>query len=137
MENEEKKNKYEYVNGKIIDVSEVEVQVLPNDSEKISRIRLKTNEGFISFKPFREFDELRQVNGYKTRIRKRELLSMTDMPLKIYELNEAIGKRGMCKVKAFYTLWRKMVDNHLEIYRFMRDRDVDKLEILPVDEKVR
>ena len=69
----EKKNQYEYVDGKILDVNEIEIEIFSGDSGKIARIKLKTNEGVISYKPYKELDELSNVQGYKIRKRKREL----------------------------------------------------------------
>jgi hypothetical protein len=131
------KKPFEYVEGKRVDVNEVEIEMLPNDSSKIARIKLKTNEGIISFKPYREIEELSQVQGYKLRKKKQELLNLSEMPLQIHQINEAVKKQGLCKVKLFYTIWKKMVDNNLQVYRYMRNNDIEKLQILEMDEKIK
>ena len=125
----------EFIKEKIVDVSELEIQKSYNEPDKVARIKLITNVGNITFKPFRYINESKMINGFKVKQRKRELLTITELPKNIWDLNEKL-KKGLCKVKLSYFLWNKDVDGKVMVIRFMKEKHVNEMEFLEMEEKV-
>lgn len=133
---ERKMTETEYVKEKVIDIHELELQKSPQDIERISRVVFKTNEGFITYRPFLYVNELREINGFKVSQRKKESMAIGELPRKLWQLNEKL-QAGMCRAKLSYFLWSKKVDNHVMPIRFMKEKQVNEMEFLDIEEKVK
>ena len=130
-------NEFEFISKKIVDVHEIEVQKAFRDPEKVRRILLKTNEGNISYRPFRYVDEKKEIHGFNVRQRKQEMLTIEELPKVLWELKDKLKSgAGLCKVKLSYFLWNKEVDGQIIPIRFMKEKQVNEVEFVELEEKV-
>jgi hypothetical protein len=125
----------EFVKDKIVDIHELELQRSLQDGDKVSRVVLKTSEGSITYKPFRYVNEVRKVNGFKVSQSKKEAVNITELSKKLWQLNERLGT-GMCRVKMSYFLWKKKLDNHVVLIRYMKEKQIEEIMFIEIEEKV-
>ncbi len=130
-------DEFEYVENRELDISEIELESDRSQTDKIRRVVLQTNEGRITYKPRRMVEEKRKAQGFTVKGEVQEMLNINEIPNIFWDVNEALKKMGLCKVRISYTLWNKEVDGQVQSYRFMRDGDLDKLEIISIEEKVK
>jgi hypothetical protein len=120
---------------KEIDIWEMEIQESYRDRDRVYRISLKTNEGPISYKPYRLVNEKKVIQGFKVKLKRKELLTVDELPLKLWELKDRMEK-GICKVKLNYCLWIKEIDGKEIPIRFLREEQIEKMEFMEMEEKV-
>jgi len=126
---------FEFVKEKTVDVYELEVQKSFREADRILRVSLKTSEGNISYRPSRYVDECREIHGFKVRQKKQELLTIEELPKMLWELKERL-QQGLCRVKLSYFLWNKEVDGKVNPIRFMKEKQINEMEFVEIEEKV-
>ena len=126
---------FEFVEDKVVDVNELEIQKSFKERDKVFRVLLRTNDGVITYKPFRKVDEEKEVHGFKVKQRKHELLTIEELPRILWELKEKL-QTGVCKVKMNYFLWKKEVDEQIIPIRFMREKQINEIEFEEMEERV-
>ena len=128
---------FEFVEGKILDVNEIEVEKSYRDEDRVFRVLLRTNDGVISYKPFRFVNEEKEIHGFKVKQRRKELLIMEELPRVLWEMKDRLKSgAGICKVKLSYFLWNKEVDGKVIPIRFFREKQVNEMEFVEMEEKV-
>jgi len=121
----------EYVKDKELDVQELELESDHGPFGRIVQVLLKTNEGPITYKPYKMVDQFGKVNGFNMKWKKQDLLEITELPEVLWELNSRL-QRGICKVRLSYFVW---VDDGAQS-RFLKDKQLEEMEFIAIEEKV-
>lgn len=91
---------HEYVSGKELLLTEIEVK---EDNNKIEKIYFKTPKTKITWKP--KIQRKSQKNGFT--VTRKEKMGFDEIPKNIIEINREINMNGKAKVRASFMLWRK------------------------------
>ena len=120
------------IKNKEMDAYELEIEESRNEEGKIHRIVFKTNIGNISYRPYKY--ELKEVvyDGCKVNRRRKVLLGMDELSPMLWKLNREL-QTGITKIKLSYFLWKK--DDR--IIRFLREKQIEEMEFMEVEEKVK
>ena len=121
-----------YVKDKELDVQELELESDHGPYGRIVQVLLKTNEGPITYKPYKMVDQFGKLNGFNMKWKKQDLLEINELPEILWELNSRL-QRGICKVRLSYFVW---VDNGKSESSFFRNKQVDEMEFVDIEEKV-
>ena len=95
---------HEYVSGKELLLTEIEVK---EDQNKIEKIYFKTPKSKITWKP--KVERNSQKNGFT--VTRKEKMGFDDIPKNIVEINREINMNGKAKIKGSYMVWRKKEEN--------------------------
>ena len=106
-------------------------------TDRVARVVFVTNEGNISFKPFRYVEEKKEMHGFTVKQKKQELLIMEELPRILWELKDRLKSgAGLCKVKWSYFLWNKEIDGQIMPIRFVKEKQINEIEFINIEEKI-
>lgn len=107
----------EYMNGDIIDVNDVDIQMNPMDSDRVEKIMIGSSQGMISFKPKTKHRSNR--NGLD--VTEISACNIDELPQNLVDMYNLIRREGKAKVKAYYSIWNKQENEDIKTYRFVKD----------------
>lgn len=123
-------------NKKLIDVYNVSVERYYQrtlKTWKVIRVKFDTNQGIVFYKPYNEKKEFREVAGKKVCFVNKEMIDAHALHSIILQISHTAIEQGMCKIKAHYKVWKREKNN----YQYMLEDDIEGIEIVKLEEKVR
>ena len=127
MEETQKPKEKDFASEVEINIIGIDVKTSFKDSSVVEKIILNTSKGNITYKPKIDTEEFREGMKFLQSVS----CTVADIPQKIKDMAKECQDKGICKVKASYSIWRTEKDNEPVEYRFILNQTIlDKWTII-------
>jgi len=111
---------------KCIQIEGIELES-SREPTRIDRIRLKTNNGDITWKPIRRETSVLEVDGFKIRRRQYKPIYVKNLPKIFFDIRDRLNNNGNASVRADYTEWNSPDGNTFNIFN---DKQIEEMKLM-------